>query len=303
MITLKNVLSIAIASALLMIPTEDGIAQDWEAVYEKDGVAVSKKEVEDTNLVSFKGDTVYQQPVGMVLGVLLDNDHRVEWVDRLVNNYILESKNEFDYVLYQAFELPAIFSDRDYVYHGLATRDETTGTVTLHMQSMEHPKAPETVGVRAELINSRYILTPLENGDTRVEVEILTDPKGMMPAWFVNLITKSWPVETLNGIRGQFDKDHVKPHALPGEDAAEAPASDEGAADEAPASDEGAADEAPASDEGAADEAGTTTDADTTPAAEEAAPAAEEAAPAAEEAAPAAEEGPSASEETPAVGD
>jgi len=297
MITLKNVLSVAVAAALLLVPAAEGFAQEWEPVYEKDGVAVSKKEVADTNLVSFKGDTVYKQPVGMVLGVLLDNDHRIEWVDRLVNNYILESKTEFDYVLYQAFELPAIFSDRDYVYHGVATRDEATGTVTLLMQSIEHPKAPETVGVRAELINSRYILTPLENGDTRVEVEILTDPKGMMPAWFVNLITKSWPVETLNGIRGQFEKDHVKPHALPGEvaeaapeEAAEAAPEEAGEAapeeatetsteesGEAAAAEEGAADEAapgdeapPAEDAPAADDGGEASDAsEETPAAGE----------------------------------
>ena len=269
---------------LLLLPTTSSFAQDWQPVYEKEGVAVSKKEVADTNLVSFKGETVYQQPVSMVLGVLLDNDHRTEWVDRLVDNYILESTNEFDYVLYQAFELPAIFSDRDYVYHGVATLDDATGAVTLHMQSVEHSKAPESVGVRADLINSRYILTPLENGDTRVEVEILTDPKGLMPAWFVNLITKSWPVATLNGIRGQFDKGHVKPHKLPGEDdqagpeEAEAPSAEDG---ETEAVDGGAAEDAPSGEAATEDAPGEEAPAEAAPA--EAAPA--EAAPA--EAAPA----------------
>ena len=253
MTTLKHAISIVGTAVLLFLPLSVSFAQEWEPVYEKDGVAVSKKSVPDTNLVSFKGDTVYKQPVGMVLGVLLDNDHRTEWVDRLVNNYILEATNEFDYVLYQAFDLPAIFSDRDYVYHGVATYDDATGAVTLHMQSIEHPKSPETVGVRAELINSRYILTPLENGDTRVEVEILTDPKGMMPAWFVNLITKSWPVETLNGIRGQFEKDHVKPHKLPGED--ERRAAQE-AAEAASAAEDAAEEGAETSEEGASEDTG-----------------------------------------------
>ena len=40
-----------------------------------------------------------------------------------------------------------VFADHDYVYHGVATRDAETGVVTLNMNSIEHPDAPETVGV------------------------------------------------------------------------------------------------------------------------------------------------------------
>ena len=192
-------------------------AGDWEVSYEKDGVTVSKKDMPDTKLVAFKGETVYDVDIHMVMGVLMDNEHRTEWVDRLYTNHIIERESPFDYVLYQAFELPAMFADRDYVYHGVATRNADTGVVLLKMNSIEHAKAPETVGVRAQLINSQYILTPMDGGKTRIEVEILTDPKGWMPAWLTNMVQKDWPVETLNGIRGQFGKDHAKPHDLPGE--------------------------------------------------------------------------------------
>ncbi len=218
MIKLKTAFAAMMIGLFLFLPGANAYADDWEEFDERDGVRLFRQQVEGTKLLGWKGLTTYEQDMRLVLGVLLDNDHRIEWVDRLATNHIVEAENEFDYILYQAFELPAIFSDRDYVYHGVATYNEEDGTVMLHMQSVEHPEAPETVGVRAELVNSRYLLTPLENGGTQVEVEILTDPKGMMPAWFVNLITKTWPAETLNGIRGQFEKDHVKPHKLPGEE-------------------------------------------------------------------------------------
>lgn len=191
-------------------------AGDWEQYNDEAGVKVYRKSVEGSKLFSFKGETTFQQPIRRVLHVLLDNDHRTEWVGRLYENYVLEQTNEFDYVLYQAFELPAIFSNRDYVYRGVATEDEKTGAVTLSMGSVEHPKSPETIGVRANLINSRYVLTPSEDGkSTHVMVEIHTDPMGAMPAWLVNIIQKDWPVDTLNGIRGQFAKDHMGEHPLP----------------------------------------------------------------------------------------
>lgn len=224
------------------------LAGTWEEVYTAEGVTVSRMDTEGTPLVAFKGETVYDVPVEDVLGVLLDNDHRVEWVDRLYTNHIVEAESPYDYILYQAFDLPAMFADRDYVYHGVASRDAGTGVVTLRMQSVEHPKAPATVGVRAELLNSRYILTPLENNTkTRVEVEIQTDPKGWMPAWLTNMVQKDWPLETLNGIRGQFAKAHHKPFPAPGQAAAPAPAPAEEApaAPAAPAGTEAPAEAAP----------------------------------------------------------
>jgi hypothetical protein len=188
-----------------------------------------------------------------VLHVLMDNDHRIEWVDRLYTNHVLSRESEWDYVLYQAFDLPATFASRDYVYHGQVSQTEA-GVVTLSMQSIEHADAPETVGVRAKLINSRYVLTPIDGGGTRVEVEIVTDPKGWMPIWLVNLVQKSWPVETLNGIRAQFPKDHMGDYPLPmypGQAEAEAEAEAEAKAEaEAAAAEEAAAEEA-AAEEGA----------------------------------------------------
>ena len=208
---------LAVLTALFWFLTPvTAFAGDWEQINDEAGVKVSKMSVEGSPLVAFKGETTFEQPIRRVLHVLLDNEHREEWVGRLYTNHIVERTTDFDYVLYQAFELPAIFSDRDYVYHGVCTEDAETGVVTLAMQSIEHEKAPETVGVRAELLNSKYVLTPSEDGSsTHVVVEIHTDPKGMMPNWLTNMIQKDWPVDTLNGIRGQFGKDHMGEHALP----------------------------------------------------------------------------------------
>jgi hypothetical protein len=211
---LERLLSLGLA---LLFSTQ-AYAADWEELYTEDSVTVSKQEVEGSKLVAFKGDTELDAPLEKVLYVLMDNEHRLEWVGRLYENRVLEQVTPHEYFIYQAFELPTPFSNRDYVYHGEATLDEATGVVTLSMSSTEHEAAPETIGVRAQLVNSRYKLTPLSSDRTRVEVEIMTDPKGMMPAWLVNMIQKSWPVDTLNGIRGQLDKPFTAMYPLPGRD-------------------------------------------------------------------------------------
>ena len=106
-------------------------------------------------------------------------------------------------------------SNRDYVYRGRAIL-KPDGKVVLELGSIKHPKAPKTIGVRAHLINSRYVLAPVEGGaKTKVRVEIHTDPKGLLPSWIVNLIQKKWPIKTLNGIRRQVKKPYVKTYPLP----------------------------------------------------------------------------------------
>lgn len=294
-------LSAAALSFLLHSFATPAFAGTWQEIYTEDAVTVSKKEVDGSKFVAFKGETKYDAPLDKVLYVLMDNDHRTEWVDRLYECRILEQYTEHKYVLYQAFELPAIFSDRDYVYQGEVTRDASTGVVTLQMNSVEHAEAPPTIGVRADLVNSRYVLTPDADGGTHIEVEIMTDPQGAMPAWLVNLIQRSWPVETLNGIRVQIGKPYTGSYPLPGvvdEPEAEAGADEAGATEgadaegtEAEPSGEAEAGDADADEatEGEAAEGAEAEAGDAPEAAE-----AEEAAPAADDAEAPADEAPSA---------
>lgn len=216
--TLRDLCVRASLALLLCAPLSSASAQDWQEIYVDDGVTVSKAEMEGTRLVAFKGQTTFDHDAAEVLYVLMDNDHRLEWVGRLYDNQVLEQATPYEYVLYQAFELPFPFKNRDYVYRGQVTQDPSTGVITLAMGSIEYPDAPETVGVRADLVNSRYRITPLGAGRAQVEVEILTDPAGAMPIWLVNLIQRSWPYDTLTGIGRQLEQPYTGTYPLPQDD-------------------------------------------------------------------------------------
>lgn len=135
-------------------------------------------------------------------------------MDRLKNDTILERKSVYDFVVHVEIGLPFPISNRDYVYRAKARRS-ADGSVTVHLSSVQHSKAPEPSGIRANLIDSYYRLMPLGKNKTRVEVEIHTDPKGWLPTWLVNLIQKSWPRKTLVALRQEAAKAWVTPVALP----------------------------------------------------------------------------------------
>lgn len=205
----------ALCAVLFALPIVRGNEPPkWEHVNREDGVEVYRKEVEGSPLVAFKGVTVIDAPLEKLLWVLADNEHRTEWVDLCAESRVLEQVSPFESVIYQRYSLPWYLTDRDYVYRARATRTPD-GVVTLVLSSCEHADAPETIGIRAELIESSYVLTPLGPDRTRLSVEIHTDPKGLVPDWLVNVVQKSWPVKTLAGIKEQVKREHVQRYALP----------------------------------------------------------------------------------------
>lgn len=233
-------LAVSLLVALRPAGAQEAEAPAWESVEDEGGIEVLRRDVEGSPIVAFKGVMVMEAPLDKLLWVLVDNEHKTEWVDMCSESRVLERVNVHEFVIYQRFSLPWYLTDRDYVYRGRAVR-EADGAVRLLLSSVEHADAPETVGIRGQLVASCYLLTPLGPNRTRVEVEIQTDPCGMVPDWLVNIVQKEWPRKTLRGISQQVRQDHCGRYPLP---AATAPAS--AAAAPAPAKGTAAAGATPA---------------------------------------------------------
>jgi len=206
---MKTILSIA-----MLFMFTNGYAVGWKQVSDNNGITVYKAKIPGSKLVGFRGETSIYASAEKLMHILVDNNHRKDWVDRLKTSTVLETVSPYEYVIYQEFKLPWPLKNRDFVYRGKATRHKN-GRVVLVMKSEIHPKAPKTVGVRAELINSKYTITPIGKYKSKLEVEIMSDPKGAIPKWLVNLIQKKWPYKTLMAIKSQVEKTYVKEHPLP----------------------------------------------------------------------------------------
>ncbi|MBN1612424.1 MAG: hypothetical protein JW940_37685 [Polyangiaceae bacterium] len=193
--------------AVLML-ARPASAGGWEKIDEDDGIRVFRKEVPGSPLVAFRGEGMVHSPIEKILWVIADDVHRAEWTDRLEKSRVLEQRSQSESVIYQHYSMPFPVSDRDYVYYGRATRNRAGG-VTIDLRSVTHPKAPPTVGVRAKLMFGRYVLLPKGPSATYVVVEMHTDPMGSIPSWLVNLVQKSWPMNTIQGLRSQVNKPFV----------------------------------------------------------------------------------------------
>ena len=187
---------------------------NWERIKCTDGIEVFRRSIKNSNIVAFKGIAEINASIEKVLFVLLDNEHRVEWVSRLKSSKILEGDNKsFEYIAYQEFKLPWPMMNRYFIYKGIVKKSGKQ--IILKMNSVYHDFTPKNTAIKAELHHSYYRMKSLTKNKTKLEIEIYSDPKGGLPKWFANLIQKNWPYKTLKGIRNQVKKKFINCSLLP----------------------------------------------------------------------------------------
>lgn len=197
---LLTLAALAAAPSVVHADTQDG----WEYLRTDNGVVVYRKNVEGSDIVAFKGVAYADLPIGKILATFQNPDERKFWVDRYAEHKTYEkAENSETYWIH--FSLPPLVSDRDYVLRaeGKALPDKRTYTTTI--KSVERADNPEDdCCVRAQVYGTYYEFVALPGEKkTKLTVEVHTDPKGSLPTWLVNLIQKSWPAKTLNGLINQ----------------------------------------------------------------------------------------------------
>ena len=187
-------------------------ASDWEKISEEDGVSTFRKEIPGSPVVAFRGEALIEDGMARVAGVLEAVQREREWMADVGESENIEVKNEYDRWEYNRTTTPWPLQDRDFVIHTLIHFEKTPEpTLTIQMNSAANPKMPPKKGVvRGDLIDSSFVLKSLGPSKTWFACEIHADPKGSIPKWVVNLFQKSWPLDTISGLRKQLQKPDVE---------------------------------------------------------------------------------------------
>lgn len=186
----------------------------WELVAEDDGFVTKRMAVEGSPIMAFRGETVVDVPLSKILTVFLDSERRKDWVDRFDATQDVEVVSDLDRVYWIRFELPFPLSDRDYLLRATGDMDPDNRVFVANIRSVNHPnRGEDDCCVRAEAFRTyyRFQALPGEN-KTKIEVEVHTDPKGMLPGWLVNMVQEDWPQKTLLSLAREAGKDEIPSH-------------------------------------------------------------------------------------------
>jgi len=183
---------------------------EWTLVSRRDGVTTKKQDIPDSPLFAFRGETITEIPLGKLSSLILDDDKGPEWVDLMYLSTLIEKNQSNSKIIHQGYDLPWPLQDRDYVMKQTYHYDDATKVFTLNFESIQHPSMPkQDCCVRAVTYKTFWRLSVLKNGKTKAEVEVITDPKGSLPTWLINLIQEDWPYKTLTSLIKRVEKGDI----------------------------------------------------------------------------------------------
>jgi hypothetical protein len=199
-----------------LVPTNaaaDEAAGGWVQTKVKNGIVVSRMDVDGSPFRAFRGEGDIDAPLLLVGSILVDVARDPEWIDSIVEAKVLRQVGESEYVTYSHAGTPITMSDRDFVVDVKLSVLPAAKTLAIQMHSVSDPAAPATHFIRGELRTSSFLLTSIDGGRrTHVVAEVHCDPKGNIAAWLVNEFQTNWGYNTLSNLRRQVRKPDVAVH-------------------------------------------------------------------------------------------
>ena len=185
--------------------------QSWEHIGEDDGVKLGRKFYKKVGLYAVRGELLIDAPIETVASIIYDESRWVEWSLATKSARLLEADPKGMKTVLQEVDMPMPLSDRYMVYTFGGTK---VGDQLIFIgRSLPYRKINND-GVQMSLTEGRWFLTP-QGKKTHVVLEILLDPKGYLPKWFVNLAQRSYPSGALVAIAKHAKRKDIKPYKMP----------------------------------------------------------------------------------------
>ena len=206
----------AILVLLVLVMSFDSQAQtQWKFQGEKEGIKSYNSEVPNSKIRAIKLESVFQAPLNQLVGVLLDIKSSPEWAYKTKSATVLKQVSPTEVYYYTELNMPWPVVNRDFVGHLTATQNPNTKVVTIN-----GPVVPDYIPKKKDLVRieksvGKWVLTPMNDRETKVEYSLQVDPGGNAPAWLVNMFASEGPTQSLKNLRLQLKKPDHKNDPLP----------------------------------------------------------------------------------------
>ena len=197
-------LMIAVLAFVVMVVNADDNAKtgEWQLQKEEDGVQIFARSVEGWEIREILAVTTLPTTPGSVLAVLNDVEENAPKLSDVVRNSVIEQRESATrYRIYTVMDMPWPLSDRDSFNQRVIEHDADSGVVTITDTATQGGK-PEREGlVRIQSSRQQWRLTLLEDGQTKVELQILVDPNGPIPSSLINSMSVGQPIGTMDTLK------------------------------------------------------------------------------------------------------
>ena len=180
--------------------------EEWQHIYESDGIDICKRVAEGSKFFEFKAVGNLRGIMSDYVSAILDTGEYPDWVPRCLEARNVEKINDQEFVIYAVHAGIWPTADRDYSARMSLTLD--TPTVRVDIERVELPNTPSVATDRVHIpyMKSCWIFEQINQDFTRVELRAHVDPGGWIPAWLVNWGYRTIPFQFLKNLESQVDK-------------------------------------------------------------------------------------------------
>lgn len=174
---------------------------EWRVDKDSDGIRVSTRAVEGWTIREIRAESQIKGRLSSLVATLVDPAASPELNEFVVESTVQNRERDTRYQLYTLTKMPWPLTDRDVLTQREIAQDSASAVVTITDTAVRNG-VPEKPGlVRISRSRQQWTLTPLADGSVGVELRMLTDPNGPIPASLLNRLSISTPFKTLGKLR------------------------------------------------------------------------------------------------------
>src|SRR5690606_22875153 len=140
-------------------------------------------------------ETVMKASLNALVAMKRDAARIPQWMDGVKSSRIVQEADDY-YITHTLVPSPWPVKDRDSVVRS-DIRQQDDGSVLIEFASVEGVVPPQKNYERVQNVKGCWCFTPLQDGKTRVEYEVMVDPGGKLPAWLVNRFALDVPYNSI----------------------------------------------------------------------------------------------------------
>ena len=187
--------------------------KQWKMIKEKDNI---KTYIRPSNgkIKEFKGEGIDNVRFEVISEVLLDIPGYINWIDYIKESRIIKRINDDYLIVYQCFDIPWPFNDRDCIVEVKIERDYKKGIFKARFHSLKENMIPMKKSVvRINNLTGDVELVYIDKVQTKGYFSEWIDFGGNIPAWLTNLLSKNIPFHVLTRLRKECKESKRKEEA------------------------------------------------------------------------------------------
>jgi hypothetical protein len=174
---------------------------EWRVDKDKNGIRIESRAVDGWDIREIRGSTEYTGPISSLINVINDASAAPRLNEIVSESRVTERTADGNQHVYMVLDMPWPLQDRDVLMLRETKRDPQTGIVTIVDKATQDVMQPKEGLVRMVRSSNQWQLSPKPGGSILVELRMLSDPAGKIPASLINSMSVDAPFKTLSQLK------------------------------------------------------------------------------------------------------